>query len=61
MGRDLALMLDLLTYTQGADVAIEVLCSIWKVVVLTHVIHIHSLCVAVTVRLPESVDSVPGR
>ena len=31
MGRDLELMLDLLTYTQGADIAIEVLNSISKV------------------------------
>ena len=31
MGRDLELMLDLLTYTQGADIAIEVINSISKV------------------------------
>ena len=31
MGRDLELMLDLLTYTQGADIAIQVLNSISKV------------------------------
>jgi hypothetical protein len=33
MGRDLKLMLDLLTYTQGADIAIEVLISISKVII----------------------------